>query len=182
MVVGCVLGLLVGAAVAAALVFGLNVRVFEGSLGALLAFGAAAVTGVLTGLVAGKPIWAHGASIEAGLKAFFGAMLAAFGMFALRKWAAGVHLDLTAMRVGGAGSLGELPMASLPLIGMALGALFEVDNTGDAAPARSAGREGQRPGVRVAPAKAAKLSGKAAPSDSDSSADEAQAQRKNLKG
>src|SRR5271165_806544 len=87
LVVGLILGLIVGGLVAAGLVAGMHQTLFgDGGAESVFAYLAAAVTGVLTGLVAGKPIWASGARIEAGLKAFFGALLAAGLMFAVRRW------------------------------------------------------------------------------------------------
>src|SRR5271169_810661 len=87
LLVGLILGLIVGGLVAAGLVAGLHQTLFGADTGgSAFAYLAAAVTGVLTGLVAGKPIWASGAKIEAGLKAFFGALLGAGLMFALRHW------------------------------------------------------------------------------------------------
>ena len=128
--IGLVLGLVVGGLVAAGLVQGLHQTVFEaGAMGALFAYLSAAVTGVLTGLVAGKPIWAAGARIEAGLKAFFGALLAAGLMFALRQWAGGVHLPVTEFTPEGI-AIGSLPIASLPVVAALLGGFFELDNTG----------------------------------------------------
>ena len=128
---GLVLGVLLGGAVAAAIVFGLKILTFTGPLGALVAYTAAAATGALTGLVAGKPIWAAGAKVEAGLKAFFGALLAAGAMFALRQWAPGFALDLAMIHAGGPAPVGDLPAAALPLIAATLAGLFELDNTGD---------------------------------------------------
>jgi hypothetical protein len=128
LVVGLVLGILVGALAAALLIKGLGIATFATGVGVAVAYASAAVVGLLTGLVAGKPIWSKGGQIEAGLKAFFGALLAAGGMFALRKWAA-FPLDLTAFDAG-AGSLGDLPIAALPIVGGVLGAFFELDNTG----------------------------------------------------
>src|SRR3954463_8778770 len=119
LVVGLFLGALVGALLAAALVQGLGVMTFDGSaLGATGAYLAAAATGVITGLVAGKPIWAADGKIEAGLKAFFGILLGLGGMFALRTWA-NVHLDLSMLKAG-EGALGALPAASLPIIAAVL--------------------------------------------------------------
>jgi hypothetical protein len=130
LLVGLVLGLVVGGLVAAGLVQGLHVLQFgDGTGGALFAYLAAAVTGVLTGLVAGKPIWAAGARIEAGLKAFFGALLAAGLMFALRQWAGGVHLPVSELTPEGL-AIGSLPIASLPVVAALLGGFFEIDNTG----------------------------------------------------
>lgn len=149
LIMGLVVGAVVGAAAAASLVFGLQMLVFAGSLGALAAYGAASATGAVTGLVAGKPIWASDAKVEAGLKAFFGAVLAAGGMFALRQWAGGWTLDLAALHAGGSGPVGSLPAASLPLLGAALGGFFELDNSGDGEPAK-----GKRVATSAAAAKA----------------------------
>ncbi len=126
--VGLLVGGIVGAIVAAILVQGLGMAVTSGA-GAFVAYLAAATTGVLTGLVAGKPIWAAEGRIEAGLKAFFGMLLALGAMFALRTW---VHLqlDLTALKAG-TGSIGDLPAAYLPMIAAVLGGFFELDNSGD---------------------------------------------------
>src|SRR5262245_22842725 len=72
LIFGALLGAILGGIVAAALVKGLGILAF----GAMLAYVAAAITGVLAGLFTGKPIWTAGGKIEAGLKAFFGALLA----------------------------------------------------------------------------------------------------------
>jgi hypothetical protein len=151
--VGLLLGSVIGAALAAAFVGWLKVTAFHGALATVEAYGAALVVGVVAGLVTGKPVWASGAKVEASLKALFGALLAAGGMFALRHWAPVV--DLRALGVGGPAAPGDLPVLSLPVIGAALGALFELDNTNDGetpgqAPARprvasSRGMSGARP-------------------------------------
>ncbi|HEY2509624.1 MAG TPA: hypothetical protein VGI39_02090 [Polyangiaceae bacterium] len=124
--VGLVLGLIVGGLVAAGVIAGLQWLTVPA---AFFAYALAAVTGVLVGLVAGKPIWAQGGGIEGGLKAFFGALLAAGGMFALRTW---VHtdVDLTMLHAG-SGAIGDLPAASLPLIAAVLAGFYELDNTPD---------------------------------------------------
>lgn len=144
LIVGLVIGLVIGAVVAAALVQGLGMAVFSS---AVLAYLAAAVTGVLTGLVAGKPIWSADGKIEAGLKAFFGVLLSLGGMFALRQWAH-VDVDLGALKAG-AGELGQLPAASLPLIAAVLAGFFELDNT----PAAEGEGEGEKKGAGPASAK-----------------------------
>ncbi len=133
--VGLFLGLLVGLAVAATLTHGLGIA-FIGSLGAIAAYVAAAGTGLLVGLVTGKPIWSATGKIEAGLKAFFGALIAAGLMFVLRKWIT-VDVDLSFLNPGASGSLGAVPYAALPPIAALLGGFFEVDNTPEAAEANA---------------------------------------------
>src|SRR5579863_2061097 len=123
LLVGLVIGLLVGGVLAAGFVAGLKMTAFAGASGFVLAYLAAAVAGVATGLFAGKPIWESGAKVEAGLKAIFGALLAMGGMFALRQWAGGWLLDLSSFGELGTGAVGNLPAASLPLIAGVLGAL-----------------------------------------------------------
>ncbi len=135
---GLVKGLLVGGVLALVLVKGLGVVTF----GALLAYPLAVLVGVLTGLLAGKPIWQRDARIEVALKSVVGAIVAGGLMFALRKWL-NPSIDLGAL---GAGGLGELPLVSLPLIATALAMLFELDNTSE--PASEAANE-----QRVAPDK-----------------------------
>jgi hypothetical protein len=101
---------------------------------------------VLTGLVAGKPIWAADGKIEAGLKAFFGALLSLGAMFALRRWVS-LPVDLSALRAG-SGTLGDLPAAALPMIAAALSAFYELDNTGaDDGKADGASGAGAKPGA-----------------------------------
>ncbi len=123
---GLVFGLFVGGLLAAAVVKGVGMATFaSGAGGAVMAYIFAAVTGVLVGLVAGKPIWASGGQIEAGLKAGVGAAIAAGAMFAMRRWLS-IDLDLHSM---GASQAGLLPVVTLPLIAGVLGAFYEADNT-----------------------------------------------------
>ena len=124
LIVGLILGTVIGAVVAAVLVQGLGMALFSN---AVFAYLAAAATGVITGLVAGKPIWAADGKIEAGLKAFFGVLLGLGGMFALRTWA-NFDLDLSMLKAG-AGPLGALPAASLPIIAAILAGFYEIDNS-----------------------------------------------------
>lgn len=124
LIVGLILGTVIGAVVAAVLVQGLGMVLFSN---AVFAYLAAAATGVITGLVAGKPIWSADGKIEAGLKAFFGVLLALGGMFALRTWA-NVNLDLSMLKAG-EGALGSLPAASLPIIAAVLAGFYEIDNS-----------------------------------------------------
>jgi hypothetical protein len=124
---GLAKGAVVGGLLGLACVYGLGMPVFA----AWLAYLAAVLTGALTGLVAGRPIWIREARIEAGLKAAAGAILAAGAMFAVRRWLA-LSLDLGAL---GKGAVGDLPLASLPLIAAGLAFFFEIDNTGEPEPA-----------------------------------------------
>ncbi len=129
LLLGLVIGLVVGGLAAGVAIEGLGLVTFMVAGGAALAYVLAAFTGVLVGLVAGKPIWAKGGQIEAGLKAFFGALLGAGLMFAIRTWLT-VTVDLSALHAG-ADAIGNLPAASLPVIAMLLGGFYELDNTGE---------------------------------------------------
>jgi hypothetical protein len=152
LIVGLILGTVIGAVVAAVLVQGLGMALFSN---AVFAYLAAAATGVITGLVAGKPIWAADGKIEAGLKAFFGILLGLGGMFVLRTWV-NVNLDLSMFKAG-EGALGALPAASLPIIAAVLAGFYEIDNSpatddkkdGDASAAASS-KKGAGKKVRVA--------------------------------
>jgi hypothetical protein len=138
LILGLMLGLVLGGAVAAGFVrlMGTSFAPHGGGVVALLS---AALTGAVTGLVAGKPIWASGARVEAGIKAFFGALMAAGAMFALRRWG----LEVPGPEIlGGKAPIGELPAISLPVIAGALGGLFGLDNSPDE-PAK--GKKGDPP-------------------------------------
>jgi hypothetical protein len=120
--IGLVKGLLIGGVAALILIKGLGVVVF----GALMAYPIAVLIGILTGLVAGKPIWAQDGRIEGALKAVAGAIVAGGLMFAIRTWL-NPAVDLGSF---GAAGIGQLPAVSLPMIATALAVLFELDNTG----------------------------------------------------
>jgi hypothetical protein len=142
---GLVIGTLIGGVVAALLIQGIGMAVFSNGAVAYLA---AAATGVITGLVAGKPIWSADGKIEAGLKALFGVLLGVGGMFALRTWANTLSLDLTMLKAG-AGELGQLPAASLPLIAAVMAGFYEIDNSpkdasGKVAPSSSSSSSSSR--------------------------------------
>ncbi|MBX3183598.1 MAG: hypothetical protein KIT72_05700 [Polyangiaceae bacterium] len=141
LLLGIVKGVLVGGAVAAGLIFGLGVT----SWTAPYAYAFAALTGVLTALVAGKGIWVRGAGVENAIKAVVSLGLASLAIFAVRKWAA-VDVDLSALSAG-AGRVGELPAASLPIVGTVLALLYEMDNLGEGS--KEAQREAAK--QRVAP-------------------------------
>jgi len=140
--VGLLKGAIIGAILGLVIVYGLGMPVFA----AWLAYLAAVVTGALTGLVAGRAIWEKGARIEAGLKAAAGAVVAAGAMFAIRKWL-NVPADLGAL---GRGVIGDLPIASLPLIATGLALFFEIDNTGESNDPGPKKRVGAESPVRLA--------------------------------
>ncbi|MDB4934957.1 MAG: hypothetical protein JWP87_1929 [Labilithrix sp.] len=153
LIIGLILGVVIGGVVAAVLVQGLGW--VSGFPYPVFAYLAAAATGVITGLVAGKPIWAADGKIEAGLKAFFGALLGLGAMFALRSWA-NVHLDLSMLKAG-EGELGNLPAAALPIIAAVLAGFYELDNSPstdadkkDDAGSASSSKKGAGKKVRVA--------------------------------
>lgn len=149
LIVGLFLGSVLGAILAAVLVQVLKVVTFDASaLGPAGAYLAAALTGVITGFVAGKPIWSADGKIEAGLKAFFGALLALGGMFVLRKWVH-VPVDLGALKAG-AGEVGQLPATALPIIAGLLAAFFELDNNGAQGDDEKKAGPGAKAKVRVA--------------------------------
>ena len=88
-------------------------------------------TGFLVGLIAGRPVWAHQAKIEALLKALVGALAGAGLAFAARRWL-GMNVDLQPLGLG-AGPAGQLPVAALPLVATALALFFEIDDTSGSA-------------------------------------------------
>jgi hypothetical protein len=158
LIFGLVFGLLVGGLLAAAVVKGIGLLAFASSgAGVALAYVFAAVTGILVGLVAGKPIWASGGQIEAGLKAFVGAAVAMGAMWAMRHWFT-LDLDLHSMGLSPTAptAAGLLPVTTLPLIAAVLGAFYEADNTPapeDEKGAKAAKPKDAKSKVRVADSK-----------------------------
>ncbi len=124
-------GVIEGSIVGAALALALERTGLQGS--PIAAYGAAAMTGIGDGLVAGNPIWRAGAKTEAGLKAIVGAFIAVTCLFGLRKWLPSVSADLSAFGAG-RGAIGNLPLIALPLIGSALALVFEIDDAFGADP------------------------------------------------
>jgi hypothetical protein len=92
---------------------------------AVFAYGGALATGVLTGLVAGKPVWARLTLAEAAVKVVAGSFLATASLYGVRKWLPGVTVDLGPF---GAGPLGSVPLASLSVIAIAVALVFEIDD------------------------------------------------------
>lgn len=117
---------------------------------AVVAYVAAAVTGILIGLVAGKPIWAKDAKIEAGMKAGVGALLGVGLMFAARRWLTmpvpGALLDITRAQIQGAApALGMFSMTSLAAIAAVLGGFYDADNTPEPEKAEAEGNKAAAP-------------------------------------
>ncbi len=152
LLIGIVKGLIVGALLG----YGL-VKLGQGIPGAILAYPAAALSGVVVGLIAGKPIWAKDAKIEAGTKAFVGALLAIGLMAAARTWLlVPIPFSLGALAPEHAGvvTLGGFAMTALAAIAGLLGGFYEADNdpsSEEAAPAGEKERAGKK-GQRIAPA------------------------------
>jgi hypothetical protein len=128
LLIGMVKGLVVGGLLGFALVkLGMAVP------GAVIAYLAAALTGVVIGLVAGKPIWAKDARIEAGAKAVVGALLGVGLMAAARQWLM-VALPIpvgtlgTLVPEGVPLTLGGFAMTSLAAIAALLGGFYDADN------------------------------------------------------
>jgi hypothetical protein len=144
LLIGIVKGLMVGALLG----FGL-VKLGAAMPGAVVAYLAAAVAGVVVGLVAGKPIWAKDAKIEAGTKAFVGALLSLGLMAAARQWLTmEVPIPLGSLVPDHATlTLGGFAMTSLATIAGLLGGFYEADNdaSGDeaAAPGAQQGKAGK---------------------------------------
>ncbi len=151
LLVGILKGLVLGALVG----FGL-LKISAGLAfpGALVAYLAAAATGVLIGLIAGKPIWAKDAKIEAGMKAGFGALLGLGLMFAARRWLtmevpAGL-LDVTraiAPTEAAENTLGNFGMTSLAAIAALLGGFYDADNTPE--PDKPEGKDQKTPAPKA---------------------------------
>ena len=144
------IGIVKGVILGALLGFGLG-QLGWAAPSAFIAYPAAALVGVLVGLVAGKPIWAKDAKIEAGMKAFVGALLAAGMMFAARRWLTmPLPFDVPYAGPSGAsvaGTLGGLAVTSLAMIAALLGGFYEADN--DPAEGEGEGQGGASTGKRV---------------------------------
>ena len=129
LLIGIVKGLIVGGLLGFAIA-----KLGFAAPGAIIAYVAAALAGILIGLVAGKPIWAKDAKIEAGMKAFVGALLATGLMYAVRRWLADVPLPVAIGPIGETqpgtvGTIESLAITSLAVVTAALGGFYEADNT-----------------------------------------------------
>lgn len=140
LVKGLVLGALVGYGLAAA---------GMGAPGALIAYPVAVVVGVLTALVAGKPIWAKDARIEVGTKAVAAAIFAPGLMWLARSFATipipfdlGVLPGLESL-AGQSLTLGAFAVTSVAMVAAVLAGFFDADNS----PNDSAEGEGRAKGA-----------------------------------
>ena len=125
LLLGVIKGLLLGGVVLGALVYGLHVT----ELPMVLAYAAAIVTGALTGLVAGKPIWQKEAKIEAGLKALGGAAIGAAVLWAVLRWVPLGAANALAMKAELEHFVATSNVLALPVVAVVLAVLFELDNT-----------------------------------------------------
>jgi hypothetical protein len=146
MILRLLFGLVKGLVVGGLLGLGL-VQLGMGTPGALVAYLGAAAAGVIVGLVAGKPIWAEGGRIEAGLKAGVGALLAMGLMWLSRSFLAGVGLGFAGLS---SAALGTYAVTSLGLVAAVLGGFYDADNTPtvegeDAASGKKVRIEGRAP-------------------------------------
>ena len=144
LLIGIVKGLMVGSLLG----FGL-VKLGMAMPGAIVAYLAAAVTGVVTGLVAGKPIWAKDAKIEAGTKAFVGALLSLGLMAAARTWLLvplPISLGNLTPELAGQLTIGGFAMTALAAIAGLLGGFYEADNDPSGEEAAPAGAQAGKAG------------------------------------
>lgn len=177
LVIGLVKGLIVGGLLGFALA-----KLGFAAPGPLIAYLAAAAAGALVGLIAGKPIWAEGARIEAGLKAAFGALVGAGFMWLTRKFL-GVPfpMDLGALteanqslgEVAANGTIGGLAITSLALVAGVLGAFYDADNT----PAPEGEGATEKARVATGAKEKARIGANGAAED-DEAEEEAQAEKK----
>ena len=121
---GLLIGLLVGGVLGYALL-----QLMGDPMGGLLGYAFAATVGVLVGLLAGKPIWAKGAAVEAGLKAGIGALAACLLLLGLRY----IPISIPALAMIPGARLGYHALGSLMAVATVLAIFYELDNTdGDA--------------------------------------------------
>ena len=128
--------------------------------GAVVAYGAAALVGVLVACIAGKPIWAKGARIEVGMKALVGALLAPALLYAARRWVTfelpfdlGGMVGLESVKA----PLGTFALTSYAMVAAVLAAFFDADNDSRGEPAaadKGKGAKAAGPRVAAAPSEA----------------------------
>lgn len=156
MVKKIVLGLLEGAL--AGTIVSLALMRLHAAWSPMVAYAAAALVGAAVGAIAGKPIWGREAKLEGLLKSLAGAFIAVTAMYGTRKWLGGFQVDLAAFGWG-AGPIGEVPAAALPMIGAGLGFVFQIDD--------AFGSEGEPPRQRVADAPAKSIGESQSPAEDE---------------
>jgi hypothetical protein len=145
--VGIVKGLLVGGLLGYALV-----RLGSPTPPPILAYLAAAVAGVLVGLIAGKPIWADGALVEASTKAVVGGLLGAGILAAERTWLMIPAPISLAPLVPEHALIGGFAVTALAFLAAVLGGFYEADNSpSDSGTRRASGTRLEAPRNRIAP-------------------------------
>jgi hypothetical protein len=111
-----------------------------------LAYGAAALVGVVVALIAGKPIWAKDARIEVGMKAAAGAILAPLLLWPVRNFLTmGLPFDPTALPglesvSASSVTFGTFFVTSLALVGAVLAAFYDADNQPGGAETKTTGK------------------------------------------
>lgn len=123
LLIGFIKGIFVGALVGAALW-----KLWPTAMVGVFGYAFAAITGVVVGLIAGKPIWAKGAAVEVGLKSLIGALLSCGILFGLRFW----HMHIPAIAGVPSAEIGHHVWASIGAISIVLALFYEIDHSGDA--------------------------------------------------
>jgi hypothetical protein len=120
------LGIIKGLVIGVGLAFGVMKLQGGPALTGVTSYVFAVVAGLLVGLIAGRPVWARDAKVEASIKALVGAGISAGLLFVLRRWL-NVGVDFASFGIG-PGKLGELALTALPTISVALALMFELDD------------------------------------------------------
>ena len=121
------LGIIKGLGVGGLVGFGL-VKLGFPTPSPVIAYIAASVSGVLVGLIAGKPIWAKGATVEASTKAIVGGLLG-IGILAAVRALLMIPVPLPLAPVFPAHALvGGFAGTALAIVAAVLGGFYEADN------------------------------------------------------
>jgi hypothetical protein len=143
LLIGLVKGLVLGAIIG----YGLAVAGFTAGW---LAYIAAALTGLMVALVAGKPIWAKDARIEVGMKAAAGTILGPLILLAVRSFL-GMELPFDPRTLPGLEALpegltlGTFSVTALAMVAATLAAFYDADNS----PAPAAETKGPKSAARA---------------------------------
>lgn len=132
LIIGVIKGLLVGGAIGSALHFGLGWTTAAGLFAYLLAMGSGATAGVL----AGKPPWRQQAWIESVLKSVAGLGVGALAYWGASSWLA-FPLPFEIPGIASATPWTEMTLGITTATAAVFGALVELDNTDDDAPAKA---------------------------------------------